>query len=243
MNRNKFLCVEFSEYDIEGFSSGILSNKFRGKIIVTPNVDHLVRYHRDDVFRMEYSKADIYVNDSRILKLCSKLFKKPLNSLVPGSDLTKHIVSTCPKDLAITVIGGSQKTIDSVRNDYSLSRISHKNPPMGFIKDEQEIEACIEFCLSNPADLIFLAVGSPQQEILANRLKKSGCNSTFLCIGASFLFLSGEEKRAPLFMRKLHLEWFFRLIQDPKRMYKRYLIEGVKIFPIIFREKLKEIRG
>lgn len=241
-NNKSFLGLCFTETDIDSFSEKILSSNYRGKVIVTPNVDHVIRYNTDRSFRDEYSKADIYVNDSRILRLLSKIFKDPLINLIPGSNLTRFIIETCPRDLSMTVIGCSDSTIEFVRHTYGLKNLAHYNPPMGFINDNEEIEKCFQYCLSNPADIVFLAVGSPQQEILANYLKKGGCNSTFLCIGASFLFISGEEKRAPLWMQKMSMEWFYRLIQNPRRMYKRYLIEGAKILPIIISAKKAELK-
>ena len=107
---------------------------------------------------------------------------------------------------------------------------------MGFIESEVEINKCIEFVLDHPSRFIFFAVGSPQQEILANRIFQNGKASGLgFCIGASINFLTGNEKRAPIFIQKLALEWLYRVLQNPRRLWKRYLVYDIKIFPIFIK--------
>lgn len=231
--------IKFNSISLEDLGKNVISGDLAGKIIVTPNVDHIVRFHRDEDFRVTYQKADVFVNDSRILRLLSRLGLQKLQFLVPGSDLTAWIFQRLPSDASVMVIGCSEDTIATITVKYKPQRIYHYNPPMGFIKDPGEVEKCVEFCLSNPADIIFFAVGSPQQEVIANAVKNKGSKAVLLCIGASLLFLSGEEVRAPLWVQNFHLEWLFRLLQNPRKMYKRYLVDGVKIFPIFLKERFK----
>ena len=93
---------------------------------------------------------------------------------------------------------------------------------MGFINNEQEVQKTIDFCKEIDADIYFLAVGSPRQEILSERMKESGLSGVALCVGASILFLTGDEKRAPEWIQKVHLEWFYRMMQKPQVLAKRY---------------------
>ncbi|MBE0363254.1 hypothetical protein PULV_a3880 [Pseudoalteromonas ulvae UL12] len=231
--------VAFSKFEIHSFTSEILKNKFNKKIIVTPNVDHIVRLNKDANFRDIYLAADIFVNDSRILKFLSKLIRKPINSLIPGSDLTAFLfdkIATEYKGVKVAVIGGEESVITKIKAKYQIHNIPHYNPPMGFHTDEAELQKCIDLCKSADADIIFLAVGSPKQEIVAARLRNENVNGCYLCIGASLLFLAGEEKRAPLFIQKIHCEWLFRLLQSPRRLAKRYLVDGLRIIPICIKE-------
>ncbi len=80
---------------------------------------------------------------------------------------------------------------------------------MGFIDNDHEVDKFIDFIVANPSKFIFLCVGFLRQEILSYRARRGGASGVAFCVGESFLFLSGEEKRAPLFMQKLSLEWFF----------------------------------
>jgi exopolysaccharide biosynthesis WecB/TagA/CpsF family protein len=211
-------------------------------MVVTPNVDHVVRVNKDVDFKSIYSTAEVSVNDSRVLKLLTSFFLgEDLGVVIPGSDLTKAILEKkSGSNVSITVVGCSRKTINIVKEKYSLTNVSHYNPPMGFIADEKEVKLCVDFVKSHPSDFVFLSVGSPRQEILADNLRNAGASGVVLCVGASLLFLSGEEKRAPKFFQRFSLEWLFRLIQSPRRLAKRYLVDGLSIFPILIKERLKK---
>ncbi len=237
----KLFDLNFTEIVMKDIAEEIISGKYSGRSIVTPNVDHVIRYHKSDYFRSVYSKSDIFINDSRILKLLSKLTSNKLNMVCPGSDLTKHLFDSyfSNRKFSINVIGADNFVIDKIKSNYPLLEIFHYNPPMGFDKDAQEVKKCIKLCIDSGAKITFLAVGSPKQEILANDIKSQGCDTTILCIGASLLFISGDEVRAPLVFRKLHCEWMFRLLQSPRRLAKRYLVDGWSILPILYKEILK----
>jgi N-acetylglucosaminyldiphosphoundecaprenol N-acetyl-beta-D-mannosaminyltransferase len=226
--------IDFWDIDLESITHQIIHNKLTNKILATPNVDHVVRYNRDKEFKEEYDNIDVFINDSRILKLLSKFFMNKLSNVVPGSDLTKNLFDrlSYSQHSAICIIGAEKYDIDKIKDTYKLIHINHYAPSFGFITNEHEILDIIKYCQSLPESIYFLAVGSPQQEVLANRLKQSNIKGTFLCVGASILFLSGREKRAPIVFQQLHLEWFYRLVQSPKRLWRRYLIVGPYIFKI-----------
>ena len=240
MVRKRIFSIDFHDIDLNDVFQKIQLTKFDGLVIVTPNVDHVNRYNKVPEFREIYDQADIFLNDSRVLKLFSFFLKDGINHVVPGSDLTKLIFER-HREIAsgyrLCVLGASHSDILSLKDKYSISDIYHYDLAFGFENDEEEIKKCISYCKSLPKCIYFISVGSPRQEILANRLKKQGVGGVFLCVGASVLFLTGKEKRAPLFIQTLNLEWLFRLAQSPRRLYKRYLIDG----PYIFKLFLKEI--
>ncbi|MCT8987049.1 WecB/TagA/CpsF family glycosyltransferase [Shewanella phaeophyticola] len=231
-----FLGVFFNRFTIDSLISFILDFKGSYITVVTPNVDHVVRFNSNIEFKKIYQQADITVNDSRILNLLSKIARIDIGSVIPGSDLTKKLIENLPcNGFPIAVIGGSNETIKFVVDKYNLTSLHHYNPPMGFIDNEAEVGKCVNFILDNPSKIIFICVGSPRQEILSMKIKDAGATGVALCVGASFLFLSGEEKRAPQIIQKLSLEWLFRFIQSPKRLFKRYIVDGVKIVPIFLK--------
>jgi exopolysaccharide biosynthesis WecB/TagA/CpsF family protein len=107
---------------------------------------------------------------------------------------------------------------------------------MGFIKSEKEIQRCVDFVVDTQAPLIFLAAGTPQQEILACRIADHPqARGIGLCIGASIDFLTGKQRRAPVLMQKAGLERLYRLLSDPRRLASRYLIECPQIFYLMFK--------
>ena len=106
------------------------------------------------------------------------------------------------------------------------------------------IEACVREVESlSPFRFCFLAVGSPQQEIVAQALKMRGiARGLALCVGASINFVTGIEKRAPPWVRRIGFEWLYRLSQNPKRLAYRYLVRGPRIFLLLWRIELRAKR-
>jgi exopolysaccharide biosynthesis WecB/TagA/CpsF family protein len=108
---------------------------------------------------------------------------------------------------------------------------------MGFDRDPAALEAAIRFVEDNPARFVFLAVGSPRQEIVAETLVRRGkATGVGLCIGASLLFLTGAERRAPRALQSAGMEWAWRLLRDPRRLARRYLVDGPQILHLLWRE-------
>lgn len=239
MNKIKSLGICFDSINQQELLGKIFSEVDGFRVVVTPNVDHVVRLSKNDELRFAYNKSDFCVNDSRILYLLSKIFNLSIDNVITGSDLTHQIFINLDSHDPITIIGASEHTVETILNKFNIKKVHHYNPPMGFIDSKLEVSKCVDFITSNPSKFVFFAVGSPRQEVLAFLAKDNGAQGVGLCIGASLLFLSGEESRAPLFYQKLYLEWLYRLMQNPKRLARRYLIDCPKIFPLIVKEKFK----
>jgi exopolysaccharide biosynthesis WecB/TagA/CpsF family protein len=209
--------------------------------VVTPNVDHLIRYYEDPTFRAQYRAADFILMDSRFAARLVRLLKGVRLPVCTGSDLTAQLLAQVvqPTD-RIVMIGGSDEQAQQIRTKYGLTDLRHHNPPMGFIKDPAAVEECLKFVESmSPFRFCFLAVGSPQQEALALALRaRAVARGLALCIGASLNFVTGLEKRAPVWMQKMALEWLFRLLQNPKRLARRYLVRGPRIFAHLRRSRV-----
>lgn len=231
---NIFCGVRFDDLDaaatLKKCADITTSDKFR--FIVTPNVDHVVRLNQEpDVFEPLYEAAWLSVCDSRILQLLAKISGPKLHA-VPGSDLTASLFAdVIDPDEPVNVIGGDDDVISAVIKRYGLTCMQHHQPPMGLRKNPQAVNAAANFITDNPARFTFICVGSPQQEMVAKSALESGnAKGLGLCVGASLDFLAGKVKRAPAWMQKTRLEWLYRLASEPRRMWKRYLIEGPKIF-------------
>lgn len=203
------------------------------KYIVTPNADHIVRNAERPQLTVIYDNSWLSLCDSKIVARIAKMKGYPVKDVVTGSDLTASIFqSPTISKKAITIIGGDSSTIEILKKKFNLQRLAHHNPKMGFINDDAAIEFCCKFIHDHPSDYVFLAVGSPQQEILASRISEfPGCKGVGFCIGASLLFLTGQEKRAPHFFSTMGIEWLYRLIQNPKRLWRRYF-HDLKIFKL-----------
>jgi exopolysaccharide biosynthesis WecB/TagA/CpsF family protein len=151
--------------------------------------------------------------------------------ITPGSDLTRILFETeIDPGEPVAVIGGTAETIEMLRARYGLQDVRWCDAPMGLRSDPRAVEACADFAARNPARFTFICVGSPQQEMVARAIKGRGdCTGIGLCVGASLEFLTGETARAPRWMQRARLEWLHRLAAEPRRLWRRYLVDGPKI--------------
>lgn len=205
--------------------------------VVTPNVDHVVRLnHAHPHLRQVYRRAWATLCDSRILaKLAaSDSIELPVTT---GSDLTEALCRHgIDRNARIAVVGGDRGMIERLRTRYGFTDIAHFDPPMGFIDDPRARADAASFVASERARYTFLAVGSPQQELLAHDVAARGdAVGVALCVGASLEFLTGSKRRAPRLVQTLALEWLFRLVTDPARLWRRYVVEAPQIFLIVRR--------
>jgi exopolysaccharide biosynthesis WecB/TagA/CpsF family protein len=229
-----WLVHEVDDYDLASFIP-VAANfgQERFGYVVTPNVDHLVRYSEDPVFRGHYRTANYVLLDSRFAAYALRIVKGVRLRVCTGSDLTAALLaSTVTSGDRIVVIGGSEEQATAIAELHGLTNMRHYNPPMGFAQDMDAVETCLQFIESqSPFRFCFLAVGSPQQELLASLLQARGiARGLALCVGASLNFITGREKRAPQWMQQMALEWLYRLAQNPQRLAGRYLVRGPRFF-------------
>jgi exopolysaccharide biosynthesis WecB/TagA/CpsF family protein len=228
---------QFDNFDVAGFADVAASfGQDRYGYVVTPNADHIIRLHEDGSFRALYADANYILLDSRFLSHVLRITKGIRLPVCTGSDLTEQLFShVISPDDPLVLIGGSDEQARHLGERYGLRCLAHFNPPMGFIRDPHAMENCLRFIETHsPFRFCLLAVGAPQQEAVAQQLKARGhARGLALCIGASINFLIGDERRAPLWVQRCGMEWFFRLLQAPGRMAKRYLVRGPRVFGLL----------
>jgi exopolysaccharide biosynthesis WecB/TagA/CpsF family protein len=214
------------EETIEVILSPIDLNK--SKTIHTINADHIDKLTNleNESFNDAYQNADIVTLDSRVIQKIIRFTNHTNLKICTGSDLTQALFEKLSEhsDKSICIVGGDDDSVSHLKTRFQLiNEINQYVPPMGFINHPDELRKCLTFINKQKFDLVFVAVGCPQQEILASYLKENSIfPSYYLCIGASIDFLTGVQSRAPKFIQKLNLEWAYRLIQNPKKMSKRY---------------------
>jgi len=210
--------------------------------VVTPNVDHLVQLHRQyagEELWCSYESADLCLCDSRILHALAKFSAIELQ-VIPGSDLTVHLLGrSAALGKAIAVVGGNEEIWTSLASRFPNCSWHYHLPPMGVKSNSRAQQDIITFVEATGADLVFFAIGAPQSELLCHRIKlRQKARGVALCIGASLEFVTGAKRRAPRWMQRFALEWLFRLVSEPSRLWRRYLVEGPAIFRIWCRYQL-----
>jgi exopolysaccharide biosynthesis WecB/TagA/CpsF family protein len=239
--RASFLGIDFDLRDMAATERWLATRPVDAPFafIVTPNVDHVVKLDAappDSEIRIAYARAALRLCDSRIVAKLARARGIEL-PVVPGSDLTVHLFTRIAgKGDRICLIGGDEAMLAELRAIRPDLDVVQHIPPMGMLKKPDAMVAAENFVREARARFTLLAVAMPQQEILALRVAQAGgAVGVGLCIGASLDFLTGRKARAPLWMRKASLEWLHRLLSEPKRLWRRYLIEGPRIFVLTMR--------
>jgi exopolysaccharide biosynthesis WecB/TagA/CpsF family protein len=231
------LTLSLDSHDVESFTYvAARFGRSRFGYVVTPNVDHVIRLHESAEFRSLYANASHTLLDSHFLSNVLRVTRRMALPVCPGSDLTANLfANVISPDDPLVLIGGSADQAQRLAGRFGLTNLAHFNPPMGFIRDDSAIQDCLRFIEAHsPFRFCLLAVGSPQQELLAQQLKQRGvARGLALCVGASVNFLIGDESRAPRWMQRCGMEWSYRLAQAPARMARRYLVRGPRIFALL----------
>lgn len=196
--------------------------------VVTPNVDHVIKLMDGRVEPEVYRAAGLMICDSRILAHLARLRGKRL-SVLPGSDLTEALIAS-DRDLTFGVFGPDRAAFDDLAARYPGRRFVFLEAPM-LTPGTPAWDGAVRAAADAPWDVLLTCVSFPKQERFAHALAGAGRKTgVALCVGASVDFLTGRQQRAPEVFQRLSLEWLHRLLSQPKRMFRRYVIEGPAIF-------------
>ena len=211
--------------------------------IVAINVDVVMKIENDSYLKDITDKADIVLVDGKPLEWIAKWHKRPIKAKISGSDLVPLLCKRATeKGYSLFIIGGkdgiAEKAKQNLERDLPGIRIvGTYAPPFGFEKDEKELNRINEMISDAHPDILIACFGCPKQEkwIYENYQKYDAKVS--VCAGATVDFLAGNVNRAPKWMSNHGLEWFYRFLQEPKRMFKRYFIDDVKILKLVKKYK------
>ena len=222
----------------------------RKGLVVTPNVDHIVVLESDNDLRKTYHEAlFIFADGMPIVWLSKFLTGKKLPERVTGADLFNTVCESATEHgLRIMLMGGmpgiANRAAENLKKKFTrLNIVGTYCPPVGFDQSEAETVNMINYCNDKAPDILFFGVGFPKQEKWAyanmHRLKVG----PILCVGAAIDFAAGNIQRAPELMQKTGFEWLWRLLSEPKRLWKRYLIRDSRFIFLAAREITRHLKS
>jgi N-acetylglucosaminyldiphosphoundecaprenol N-acetyl-beta-D-mannosaminyltransferase len=227
----RFMTLEFADGDRPQTLARVL-DMARGAYgyVVTPNVDHVVKLMDGRVSREVYDGAALKVCDSRILAHLAQLRGLCL-PVYPGSDMTADLLAApAAEGLVIGVFGPDRAAFDDLVARYPRQTLRWLEAPM-LTPGTPGWTAAVKAAAEAEWDVLLACVSFPKQELFAHALGAAGRKAgVTLCVGASIDFLTGRQQRAPRIFQRLSLEWLHRLLSQPRRMFRRYVIEGPAIF-------------
>ncbi len=207
-------------------------------VLFTPNLDHLVKLQTDRRFFEAYGKAEWVVCDSRVLKMCTTLLRHPIPEAIPGSSFFTdyYLHHAADPDCRIFLLGAREGVADEAarRINARVGReivVGTYSPPFGFEKDAGEINRIADRVNSSGATVCLVGLGAPKQELFITTYRHLMPDiRLWMALGATIDFEAGNIQRAPKWVQKICMEWFYRFLREPKRMFRRYFIDDMKFF-------------
>ena len=223
-----------------------LLSQMKEGVLYTPNVDHMVELQKNRLLYDAYQEAEWIVCDSRILQLFSRMLKKKIPEAIPGSSFFPAFYNYHRNnpDCKIFLLGAAegialkaQKEINSAMGRDMV--VGAHSPSCGFEKNEKECMDLVDMVNRSGATVLVVGVGAPKQECWIHRYRKHMPNvKIFMALGATIDFEAKTLKRAPIIWQKMHMEWFYRFLREPKRLFKRYFVRDPQFFAYYFKQLL-----
>lgn len=239
-NRKKILNISFDNLTEDEF----FSQCNRG-IVVTPNIDFFYHSHNDKDFYDVIKNADYVLCDSQLIFIAAKLLGKSLKQKLSGSDIFPKFCQyhRDNKNLKIFLMGAlpgvAKKAAEKINNKVGREIIvDYYSPEFGYENSDEETKKMIDLFNNSEANVLAIGTGCPKSEKWANQNFSKLKDSLIFCIGATIDFEAGNINRSPKWMSILCLEWLYRLYKEPKRLWRRYLINDPLFFWLILKEKL-----
>lgn len=210
--------------------------------VVTPNAQHVVLLESDANLRAAYAKADLVVADGASLVLASRLLGEKLRTRVAGVDLFEQLCGKAAElGLRVFLLGGRAGSawLAASRLRQRFPRLIVAGtycPQLGFEDDERELRAIDEAIRAARSDLVFVALGAPKQECWMERYGRQSGAPVLIGVGGSFEIVGGVLRRAPRSLRRIGCEWLYRLLLEPRRLWKRYLVGNTRFLWIVLRQ-------
>lgn len=205
------------------------------------NADKIIEANKNERMKQIINSCGVINADGASVIIASRFLKRPLPERVAGIDLMQNLIKlSVKKEYSIYLLGGKQEIVERtakvLKKQYPMLKLAGIHN--GYF-EESDWPLISDELKKLKVDFVFVGITSPLKEYLIEYLQEDGNESVFMGVGGSFDVISGELLRAPIWMQKANMEWFFRMIQEPKRLFKRYLIGNIIFIKKILMEKIK----
>ncbi len=211
----------------------------RGGLVLTPNLEHLSTFRSSSEVRAAFGAAELVVADGMPLVWASRLQRTPLPERVAGSDLIWSLsAAAAERGRSVFLLGGEPGAADRaagvLRERAPGLEIAGVECPTVEPGRDAELDAAAAHVARARPDLVYVGLPLRKQLHAVRRLRAASPRSWFLGLGASLSFVAGDTARAPVWMRRTGLEWTWRLSQEPARLWRRYLVDGLPCAAVLF---------
>lgn len=209
--------------------------------VVAINVDVVMKIEKDKYLKKITDEADMVLVDGKPLIWISKWHKKPIKEKISGSDLVPLLCKRAEeKGYTMFILGGKDGIAEQAKAKLekkhpNIKIVGTYAPPFGFEKNQEELKKINDMISEKHPDLLIACFGCPKQEKFIYENYQSYAAKVSVCAGATVDFLAGNVKRAPKWMSDHGLEWLYRFFQEPKRLFKRYFVDDVKILRLVWK--------
>lgn len=220
-----------------------------GGTVYTPNVDHMVAAQEDPAFRAAYASADLALVDGMPVFWLCRLLGVPVREKVSGSDLIRPLLRVAAaRRRRVFLLGAAPRVARRAaemlaRELPGLLIVGTSSPMVDMMRPAAERAGLREELRRARADLVLVALGAPKAEKFAHECRDELRPAVLVCVGAGLDFVVGVVRRAPRWVSASGLEWLFRLLQEPRRLWRRYLVRGPRALPLFTGLLLARSRG
>ena len=241
--------IDFLGIPIDALTMQETINKIENTILCNRQIHHsvvnagkIVLMQNDETLNKSVLEADLINADGQAVVWAARLLGKRIPERVAGIDLMEKLITvSAKKKYKCFFLGAEENEVAKVVEKYSslYSDDIIAGYLNGYYSNEEENEIVNEIVLSK-ANILFVAITSPKKEIFLNKYKEELKSINLIMgVGGSFDVISGKIKRAPVYMQKIGLEWLYRFLQEPKRMWKRYLIGNIQFIYLVIKNKVQ----
>lgn len=243
--------IQILNIGIHNLSEEELLNHLTSGFLVSPNVDHLMLLQKDRAFYDAYLSAEWVICDSRILYFLSHLTRHPIRETISGSSFFTAFYNhhRNDPDCKIFLLGSTgdvamkamHRINEKVGREIVVGALS---PSIGFDEKEEECLAIVDTIQQSGANVVVVGAGAPKQEKYISQWRnKMPQVKIWMALGATIDFEAGVRRRAPKWVSRIGMEWFYRFIQEPRRLFKRYFIRDFRFFGLYAKQLFGKYRN